>query len=171
HRLAWRGEVQRQNLLVTWSAFRLRRLPRCERAPVLPGRQQTQCAVPQPVQLSRRRKHPFEARHVIVEHQIEIAIDCLDQRVNCRSIAHPCGSLCQNPASVARQREACPCKTCFFWARIGNNWRNFSDNRWIMPNSDLDTVDCRIICELQSEGRLSNVELADRIGVSPSACL
>src|SRR5438552_17722370 len=40
-----------------------------------------------------------------------------------------------------------------------------------MPNADLDTVDCCIICELQSEGRLSNVELADRIGLSPSPCL
>jgi Lrp/AsnC family leucine-responsive transcriptional regulator len=40
-----------------------------------------------------------------------------------------------------------------------------------MPNPDLDTVDCRIISELQSEGRLSNVELAERIGLSPSPCL
>jgi Lrp/AsnC family transcriptional regulator, leucine-responsive regulatory protein len=40
-----------------------------------------------------------------------------------------------------------------------------------MPNPDLDTVDCRIITELQSDGRLSNVELADRVGLSPSPCL
>jgi Lrp/AsnC family leucine-responsive transcriptional regulator len=40
-----------------------------------------------------------------------------------------------------------------------------------MPVPDLDTVDCRIITELQSDGRLSNVELADRVGLSPSPCL
>ncbi len=39
-----------------------------------------------------------------------------------------------------------------------------------MPKS-LDTIDCRIITELQSDGRLSNVELADKIGLSPSPCL
>jgi len=40
-----------------------------------------------------------------------------------------------------------------------------------MPNSDLDTIDRRIVAELQSDGRLSNVELADKIGLSPSPCL
>jgi Lrp/AsnC family transcriptional regulator, leucine-responsive regulatory protein len=40
-----------------------------------------------------------------------------------------------------------------------------------MPNSSLDTVGSRIITELQSDGRLSNVELADRVGLSPSPCL
>jgi Lrp/AsnC family transcriptional regulator, leucine-responsive regulatory protein len=40
-----------------------------------------------------------------------------------------------------------------------------------MPIPDLDTVDCRIITELQSDGRLSNVDLADRVGLSPSPCL
>ena len=40
-----------------------------------------------------------------------------------------------------------------------------------MPTPDLDTVDCRIITELQSDGRLSKVELADRVGLSPSPCL
>jgi Lrp/AsnC family transcriptional regulator, leucine-responsive regulatory protein len=40
-----------------------------------------------------------------------------------------------------------------------------------MPNHDLDTIDCRIITELQSDGRLSNVELADKVGLSPSPCL
>ena len=32
-------------------------------------------------------------------------------------------------------------------------------------------MDCRIIAELQADGRLSNVELAERIGLSPSPCL
>jgi Lrp/AsnC family leucine-responsive transcriptional regulator len=36
---------------------------------------------------------------------------------------------------------------------------------------DLDAIDCRIIAALQANGRLSNVELADRIGLSSSPCL
>ena len=40
-----------------------------------------------------------------------------------------------------------------------------------MPKSDLDVIDCHIVAELQSDGRLSNVELADRVGLSPSPCL
>jgi Lrp/AsnC family leucine-responsive transcriptional regulator len=40
-----------------------------------------------------------------------------------------------------------------------------------MPNTELDTFDRRIIAALQEDGRLSNVELAERIGLSPSPCL
>jgi Lrp/AsnC family transcriptional regulator, leucine-responsive regulatory protein len=40
-----------------------------------------------------------------------------------------------------------------------------------VPKSDLDAIDCRIVAELQSDGRLSNVELADKVGLSPSPCL
>lgn len=35
----------------------------------------------------------------------------------------------------------------------------------------MDRIDRRIIAELQHDGRLSNVELADRIGLSPAPCL
>jgi DNA-binding Lrp family transcriptional regulator len=35
----------------------------------------------------------------------------------------------------------------------------------------MDRIDRRIIAELQLDGRLSNVELADRIGLSPAPCL
>jgi Lrp/AsnC family leucine-responsive transcriptional regulator len=40
-----------------------------------------------------------------------------------------------------------------------------------MPIPDLDTIDRRIVAELQADGRLSNVELADKVGLSPSPCL
>jgi Lrp/AsnC family transcriptional regulator, leucine-responsive regulatory protein len=40
-----------------------------------------------------------------------------------------------------------------------------------MPNLDLDAIDRRIVAALQENGRLTNVELADRIGLSPSPCL
>jgi Lrp/AsnC family leucine-responsive transcriptional regulator len=35
----------------------------------------------------------------------------------------------------------------------------------------LDGIDRRILIELQREGRLTNQDLADRIGLSPTACL
>ena len=35
----------------------------------------------------------------------------------------------------------------------------------------MDTYNKRILQELQSNGRVTNTELADRIGLSPSACL
>ena len=37
--------------------------------------------------------------------------------------------------------------------------------------SNNDRYNERILLELQSDGRISNIELADRIGLSPSACL
>jgi len=35
----------------------------------------------------------------------------------------------------------------------------------------IDEINARILRELQRDGRLSNLDLADRIGLSPSACL
>lgn len=40
-----------------------------------------------------------------------------------------------------------------------------------MPKCELDAIDRRIVTELQADARLSNIELADRIGLSPSPCL
>jgi len=40
-----------------------------------------------------------------------------------------------------------------------------------MPKDDLDAIDCRIVASLQADGRLSNIELAARVGLSPSPCL
>jgi Lrp/AsnC family leucine-responsive transcriptional regulator len=40
-----------------------------------------------------------------------------------------------------------------------------------MPKSELDAIDCRIIAALQANGRLTNVELAEQVGLSPSPCL
>src|ERR1700726_4590571 len=39
-----------------------------------------------------------------------------------------------------------------------------------MPKTVLDTIDCRIIAALQANGRLSNIELAEMVGMSPSPC-
>ena len=40
-----------------------------------------------------------------------------------------------------------------------------------MPYMAFDEIDQRILKELQENGRLTNVELADRVGLSPSPCL
>jgi Lrp/AsnC family leucine-responsive transcriptional regulator len=40
-----------------------------------------------------------------------------------------------------------------------------------MPKPDLDAIDRRIVAALQANGRLSNVELAERVGLSPSPYL
>lgn len=38
-------------------------------------------------------------------------------------------------------------------------------------SSNLDAIGNKILLELLSDGRMSNLELADRVGLSPSACL
>ncbi|WP_254221884.1 Lrp/AsnC family transcriptional regulator [Burkholderia multivorans] len=40
-----------------------------------------------------------------------------------------------------------------------------------MQAISLDAADCRILDVLQKDGRISNLELANRIALSPSACL
>ncbi len=40
-----------------------------------------------------------------------------------------------------------------------------------MPNPDFDAIDRRMLEALQADGRLSNVDLAERVGLSPSPCL
>jgi Lrp/AsnC family leucine-responsive transcriptional regulator len=39
-----------------------------------------------------------------------------------------------------------------------------------MANVELDAVDRRIVSVLQSEGRISNLDLAGRVGLSPTPC-
>ncbi|MAC57758.1 MAG: AsnC family transcriptional regulator [Novosphingobium sp.] len=40
-----------------------------------------------------------------------------------------------------------------------------------MPETDLDLLDLRILEELQADGRMTNQELSERVGLSPSPCL
>lgn len=40
-----------------------------------------------------------------------------------------------------------------------------------MPNFDADALDRKILEQLQANGRMTNQELADQIGLSPSPCL
>ena len=40
-----------------------------------------------------------------------------------------------------------------------------------MPSSKLDPIDRQILAELQADGRMTNVELAKRVGISAPPCL
>lgn len=40
-----------------------------------------------------------------------------------------------------------------------------------MPNSKLDHIDRKILAELQADGRMTNVELSHRVGISAPPCL
>ena len=40
-----------------------------------------------------------------------------------------------------------------------------------MPNIELDKTDLKILAALQKNGRLTNVELAEKVALSPSPCL
>jgi len=40
-----------------------------------------------------------------------------------------------------------------------------------MPNDDLDEIDLRLLSYIQSDARLTNIELAQKVGLSPSPCL
>lgn len=40
-----------------------------------------------------------------------------------------------------------------------------------MSTSRLDPIDRRILAELQADGRMTNVELARRVGISAPPCL
>jgi DNA-binding Lrp family transcriptional regulator len=39
-----------------------------------------------------------------------------------------------------------------------------------MPKRSLDAIDYRILAALQEDGRMSNLDLADKVGLSPSPC-
>jgi Lrp/AsnC family transcriptional regulator, leucine-responsive regulatory protein len=50
-------------------------------------------------------------------------------------------------------------------------WDTWHDMRETSKPSQLDAIDRLILEQLQSNGKLSNVELAQRVHLSPSACL
>lgn len=43
--------------------------------------------------------------------------------------------------------------------------------RWYIAYMEIDETDCRILEILQEDSRISNQDLADRVGLSPSPCL
>lgn len=62
-------------------------------------------------------------------------------------------------------------KTANPWFALATNLLAAALDFLFMPKDGFDDIDRRIIRALQSDARLSNVELADRVGLSPSPCL
>jgi DNA-binding Lrp family transcriptional regulator len=46
-----------------------------------------------------------------------------------------------------------------------------SARTWTRVPKNLDEIDLRILSEIQADGRITNVELAKRVGISPPPCL
>lgn len=42
---------------------------------------------------------------------------------------------------------------------------------WLLLRADLDAIDIKILRELQRDGRMTNVDLAERVGISAPPCL
>jgi len=42
---------------------------------------------------------------------------------------------------------------------------------WTLVSKNLDEIDLKILSEIQADGRITNVELARRVGISPPPCL
>jgi DNA-binding Lrp family transcriptional regulator len=49
--------------------------------------------------------------------------------------------------------------------------RFFQPRTWTRVSKNLDEIDLKILHEIQADGRITNVELAKRVGISPPPCL
>ena len=51
---------------------------------------------------------------------------------------------------------------------LPNNTRKACQPRtWTRVSKNLDEIDLKILAEIQADGRITNVELAKRVGISP----
>jgi DNA-binding Lrp family transcriptional regulator len=55
--------------------------------------------------------------------------------------------------------------------RKAGAWRKSAQKETFMPVFKLDPIDRKILSELQADGRMTNVELASRVGISAPPCL
>src|SRR5690606_24951733 len=80
-----------------------------------------------------------------------------------------------SPASVWTKSSAGMAQSACEVARIGLivaiSLRDSQTRQQKMDGTRLDRTDLALLAELQREGRLSNAELAERVKLSPSACL
>ncbi len=63
------------------------------------------------------------------------------------------------------------CKDCLLYHRYRHSLLNSTPEQLRNAKTMIDATDQRILAELQQDGRLSNVDLAERIGLSASPCL
>ena len=74
------------------------------------------------------------------------------------------------PAIVAQQNCAGAAKSLSSWLRLGKSSSGIT-TRQRMRGPKLDRIDRQILDLLQSDGRMTNIELARRVGISPPPCL
>ena len=55
--------------------------------------------------------------------------------------------------------------------RTSHFCQSLSESIWIMPSLKLDRIDRAILMQLQENCRISNQELSEKVGLSPSPCL
>src|SRR5229473_6186721 len=87
-RLSGRREIDQQYFLLARSVLGLRRWSGSKRILVFLRGQQTQISVSQSVQLSTGREYPVEARHLTVKHQVEVALNGVEQGMVGRTVRH-----------------------------------------------------------------------------------
>jgi DNA-binding Lrp family transcriptional regulator len=63
------------------------------------------------------------------------------------------------------------CETLLRVARLGRSLCKTKSKDKSMPGSKLDEIDRMILAQLQADGRMTNVELAKRVGISAPPCL
>src|SRR3977135_4231555 len=66
-------------------------------------------------------------------------------------------------------RDTVTAQDCFAWSRMGVRIDPQAKRRAVPPR--LDAIDRKILKELQDDGRMTNVELARRVGISAPPCL
>src|SRR5262245_3482539 len=72
-------------------------------------------------------------------------------------------------SSTALPSQARPCRATIFRGRIiAAKWEQI---RRLPVPTRLDAIDWKILKELQDDGRITNVELARRVGISAPPCL
>ena len=57
------------------------------------------------------------------------------------------------------------------WLTISDDFKKAAENKMMPDALKLDRIDIRILSHLQRNGRVTNVDLADAVGLSPSPCL
>jgi Lrp/AsnC family leucine-responsive transcriptional regulator len=63
------------------------------------------------------------------------------------------------------------CERCIAWARARTIRADNAGRTREMTAIELDRIDIQLLAELQRAGRQTNAELAERVHLSPSACL
>ena len=137
------------------------------------GWQDAQIAVAQPVEVCGGRENSIETIDVGIEHRLKIILHGCDERHDCRGVRHGGAPFPIGTGSQLRTHLlGMSLRSVLFMLGAGAIFRQKRAKRIsVVSKAALDAIDRRIIAELQRDGRISNVELADRVGLSPSPCL